>query len=157
MLIEQKFSESDLRTVKATPRLSKLFFYIFAFVSIPVAFIPGVLGYLKKGSFNWLTTIFMLAMFGFTYIYVSVVEYIKRGKDISRQEKWVGQLLVKSKSKKNETIIYFESSQFKKIEIYSRQIFDKIEERDLLTIEVAKFTKYLFRLERNGQDLLDNR
>jgi hypothetical protein len=158
MLLEQDFSDSDLNAVKSIPKVSKLFALFFLFLCLPVAFIPGLLGYSKKGYFDWLATLILLIVFGCCYLYIVITGYIAHNKDVSRQIKLVGQLFVKAKSsKKNETILYFDSPQIKKLDVYSKQIFDKVEVGDILSIEISKFTKCLFRFEKNGQNLLNGR
>lgn len=157
MLLEKDFSDSDLSAIKSIPKVPKLLTLIFLFLCVPVAFIPGLLGYFKKGYFDWPSAVILLIIFGSCYLYIVITGYIARRKDVSKQIKWVGQLYVKSKSnKENETTLYFDSSQIKKLDVLSKQIFDKVEVGDILSVEIAKFTKCLFQLKKNGQSLLND-
>jgi hypothetical protein len=156
MISTNNFTQSDLKNVQNLPKTFKLTFFLFIVFCIPLSLIVGLVGLLRKGYGYWITSIVCLIFLGIICIFIFLKNYIEYKKDISNQIKLIGEVNVISKStRKNETIINFNSSELKKIDVYSKKIFDKIHVGDTLTIEVSKFSKYLLKLEKDGQSLLN--
>ena len=154
MLSTQPFSDSDLRKVQALPKSFKLSLYLFIILCVPLSLLVGLTGLLRKGYGFWLTTIIALLLQAGICIAIFLKNYTAYRKDISRQIKLVGEVVVTSKSeKRNETIIKLNNPELSQIDIHSKHVFDQISAGDTLTIEISKFSKYLLNLEKKGQSL----
>ena len=157
MLSVQTFTQSDLNKVRALPKGFKLAFFIILVICIPLSFVFGLLGLLKKGYGYWPTTIGFLIFVSLIYLYFFLKDYVAYRKDLAKKLKLSGEINVISKSKKkNERIIYFDTNEIKRINVYSKSIFDKIQIEDTLKIEITKYSKCLLKLEKNGENLLND-
>jgi hypothetical protein len=106
----------------------------------------------KSSSGYWQTTV-MLAASTVIFLYILLKEYLAYRKDIKYQTKLMGMAIVTSKSDSG-TMIQTDSKQLKKLSIPLKSIFDQIEIGDTLTISIARHTKWLLQLEKDGSDLL---
>jgi hypothetical protein len=158
MITTERFTPSDLSKVQDLPKSFKLSILLFIVLCIPLSLIVGLIGLLRKGHGFGLTTIVCLITLGIICFFIFLKNYIAYKRDISNQIKLFGEVTVTSKStRKNETIVNFNSTELKKIDVFSKQIFDKINVGDTLTIEISKFSKCLLKLEKEGQSLLNGR
>lgn len=154
MLITEKFNANDYNSIKGIPKSFRILLFLYAAFLVPASFLFGLLGLSKKGNGYWPTTVMILAVFSIIILWVIAKEYLAYKKDLSKQEKLSGTLIVKRKSsKKGETIIYLDSKELKKLNVYFKVIFDKIDIDDKLKIEISKYSKCLFLLEKNGEQL----
>jgi hypothetical protein len=146
-LLSEKFTDSDFAEINKLPRSIFLFLLFILMICIPSSFLLGLLGLLKKGPGYWPVTILLLCIFILTAVFQAIRDYIRYKKDVSKQIKWVGNIAVKSKStKKGEYNIKVDSPNIKKLNLLSQKNFAKVNEGDLLYIEISKYSKHIFLL-----------
>lgn len=156
MLREIPFSESDFEKIKELPKSFKVYYIVLPIIIIPLSFLVGLLGLLKKGFGYWPTTIAFLSFCILYFLIVLTRDYINYRRDISKRIKLSGQIRVKRKKElKKEMIVYFESKQLKKIRITSKATFDTILENDIFSIEISKYSNHLFNLKKGDVSLLE--
>ncbi|HSR38531.1 MAG TPA: hypothetical protein VLL95_06415, partial [Phnomibacter sp.] len=67
-----------------------------------------------------------------------------------------GTITVIGKStKKGDKIIFTDIPELKKLDLHTSELFDKVLIGDKLTIEISKYSKTLFRLDKEQTDLLN--
>ena len=123
---------------------------------MPASFLFGLLGLTQNGHGYWPATLTLLLVFSAVAIFVTIKGYLLYRKDKTTQKKYVGTITVIDKStKKGDKIIFTDTPELKKLELYTSELFDKVCIGDKLTIEVSKFSKTLFRLDKDQIDLLN--
>lgn len=157
MLKEIPFSESDFEKIKDLTKSFKIYYIVLPIIIIPLSFLVGLFGLLKKGHGYWPTTIVFLS---FCVLYLLIVltrDYINYKKDISRRIKLSGQIRVKRKKELKEGMfVYFDSKKLKKIRVTSKIAFETIQENDIFSIEISKYSRHLFDLKKEDVSFLEN-
>jgi len=146
MLKLEKFTDEDLHQIKQLPKASRaVVLFVFA-ICFPLSFLFGLTGLFKKGYGYWTTTLAFLTLFSIVLLYSLLKDYLKYKRDLSRQVKYSGAIIVTGKStKKDETLIFTDSNDLEKLSIYPIASFSEIKVGDLLFIEVAKYSKTILR------------
>jgi hypothetical protein len=156
MLTEDNFNQSDLERINSIPKSFKVTVLFFLILCVPASFLFGLFGLTKKGHGYWPTTSTLLMIFAAVAIFVIIKDYLLYQKDKTKQKKYVGTITVIGKStKKGAKIIFTDIPEVKKLELYTSELFDKVSIGDKLTIELSKFSKTLFRLDKDHIDLLN--
>ncbi len=151
MITVKNFTAEDFQLIDGSKKEWKIYFYIYFIVVIPLGFLFGLFGLLKKGHGYWSTTIAMLSSTLVIVVYLAIKDYVIYKKDIHFKLKYSGTIVVESKSiKTNEHCIYTDSSQIKKIHVSSADVFNQIAVGDELFIEMTKFGKRLLILKRDN-------
>jgi fatty acid desaturase len=99
MLSIQKFSAEDIEKIQEMPKARKVYYLLFA-LCIPISFLAGLVGLLKKGYGYWPTTLGFLLFFFCVIIWLIAKEIFLYRKDLAKQEKLTGTTKVISKSQK---------------------------------------------------------
>ncbi len=156
MLTVDNFNQSDLQKINSIPKSFKVTVLFFFILCVPACFLFGLFGLTKKGHGYWPTTLALLTVFAVVAIFVTIKDYLRYQKDKTTQKKYVGTITVIGKStKKGDKIIFTDVPELKKLELYTSELFDKVSIGDKLTIEISKFSKTLFRLNKDQFDLLN--
>lgn len=78
-------------------------------------------------------------------------------KDKKTQQKYAGVItVIKKSTKKGDRVIFTDDPQIRKLNLTEQAQFNKVVIGDELTIEISRFTKTIFRLEKGPIDLLNN-
>jgi hypothetical protein len=155
MLTVDDFNQSDLQRISSIPKSFKVTGLFFLLFCVPTSLLFGLLGLAKNGFGYWLTTFTLLAVFAIVGIFAIGKDYLLYYKDKTNQKKYRGIIKVVGKSKKNgDKVIFTDIPELKKINLYTNELFEKISIGDTLTIEISKFSKTLFRLDKDQFDLL---
>lgn len=156
MLTVDNFNQSDLQRINSIPKSFKVTVLFFLILCVPASFLFGLLGLTKKGHGYWSTTLTLLTVFAAVAIFVTIKDYLLYHKDKTKQKKYVGTITIIGKSiKKGDKIILTDTSDLKKLKLYTSELFDKVSIGDKLTIEISKYSKTLFRLDKDNIDLLN--
>ncbi|NTS43836.1 hypothetical protein HRG84_23340 [Flavisolibacter sp. BT320] len=154
MLSIQEFTEDDFAKIQTIPKAVRIYFLFFLFC-IPLAFLLGAFGLLKKGYGYWPTTLGFLCVFFLVLLWLTLKEVFFYLKDMERKQKYAGAVTVISKSgKKGEPTVYLDDTNLKKLTLYQDGTFEQINEGDVLNLEISRYSKFLFRLEKEGANLL---
>jgi hypothetical protein len=155
MLSEEQFNDDDIYSIQSVLRGLKLALLVYSIFFIPLAFLFGLLGFAKKGHGYWPTTIGLLAMFTTCLVLAFLKQHILYRKDLKHRIKLSGIITVIEKSpKNNDNTIYTDAKQMKKLNLYDKEMYNKIEVGDQLTIEISKYSKKLLRLKKAENDLM---
>jgi len=155
MLSEIQFNDNDIYKIQSVPRDLKLALLVYSIFFIPAAFLFGLIGLAKKGHGYWPTAIGILAVFTAVLAFYLVKEYILYKKDLRHRIKLSGTITVIEKSpQKKDTIIYTNAKQVKKLNLYKKEMYDKIEVGYELTIEISKYSKNILQLKKGKSDLM---
>ena len=157
MLTKQLFNDYDIRLIEAIPKSFTKTVLLYLVVFVPVSFLFGLVGLLKKGHGYWLTTVSLLGFFTLVFLFVMLKEYIGYKKDLKGKMKLCGTFTVVKKSSVKYNNIYTDASELKKLHLLDKALFEKITSGDELNIEIAIFTKKIFRLEKEGNNLLEKK
>ena len=76
MLKETPFSESDLVKIKVLPERFKVYSVIFILFTVPLSFVFGLAGLLRKGFGYWPTTIAFLSVFTVSLLIIIIKRYL---------------------------------------------------------------------------------
>ena len=156
MLTLENFNQEDQQKIKANPRTFKVTAIFFLALCVPASFLFGLLGLTKKGHGYWTTTIILLAVFAFVTLVILIKDYFLYYKDKIQQQKYKGVITIIGKStKKGDKIIFTNAPELKKLNLYTDKLFDKVSIGDKLTIEISRFSKTLFKLDKDQVDLLN--
>ena len=156
MLTVDNFNETDLQKINSIPKSFKVTGLFFLILCVPASFLFGLLGLTKKGHGYWPTTLTLLTVFTAVVIFVTIKDYLLYRKDKKTQKKYVGSITVIGKStKKGETIIFTDIPELNKLELYTSELFDKVSIGDKLTVEISKYSKTLFRLDKDHINILN--
>ena len=156
MLATKNFTKEDYNTIESNKKGTREYYMLFLKFFAPLSFFLGLIGLAKKGFGYWPTTLVILAICFLVTLYLVIKENMQYKKDLGAEMKFCGTITVLKKSwKKNDYCIYTDSKNLKKIDVYFPAIFDQIEEGDELYIEVAKFSKYIFRLDKGIVPLMN--
>jgi hypothetical protein len=157
MLTLQRFTESDLERVRKNSKTTtKLCLLAYCFLGVPASFSFGFYRLRSRGEDFWVSTFFMLIVFAIALSFFVVREYFRYYKDKRRQEKYRGEITITAKSaEKGKATIFTDDKELNKIELDTQKLFDKIQVGDRLQIEVSKYSKTLFKLEKNRNNLLN--
>jgi hypothetical protein len=154
MLSIQAFTDEDFAKIQTVPKAVRIYFLFFLFC-IPLAFLLGTFGLLKKGFGYWPTTLGFLCVFLSLLLWLTVKEVFFYFRDKAKKQKYAGTVKVVSKSgKKGESIVYLDDAKLKRLTLYQSNAFEQINEGDILKMEISRYSKYLFRLEKEGENLL---
>lgn len=154
MLSEYPFSPADLEKIKQIPRRFILYFLIYA-LSIPLAFIFGLMGVLKIWDSYWQTTVTFLVLFTGTFLVVLGKKYLDYRSDLKDQIKYCGVITVTGKVPgKNSTIILTGQAGLEEIDVDEKSVFEEVQVGDTLEFEISKHSKFLFSLQRLGTELI---
>ena len=155
-LSSKKFNDSDLRDISKLPGKIALGGLLFFMVLIPLSFLFGFLGLLKNMPGYWHVAIILSSVFAIAILFHVIRSYFWYRKDLSKQIKLIGNVIVKTKStKKGEYIIKVSSPEIEKLNLLFQKYFDKVEEGDLLYIEISKYSKHIFQLSKNKETLIN--
>ena len=155
MLKLENFTDEDTKNIKDIPKRFKLYLFLMFILGMPCSFLAGLLGLLKKGHGFWHATIFTALMFAAVFFWLIIKEFIVYKQDINTKVKYSGTIIVTAKSvKKHSYVIFTDAKELKKISLIRKDVFYKIEVGNTLTIEISKFSKEVFRLEKDGENLL---
>ncbi len=155
MLSIEKFNSDDIHIIKGLPRASIVYIIILMTYCVPASFLLGLLGLFRDGFGYWATTLGLLLIFTLIIIWLIANDYFLYKKDMAAQIKYCGTIqVIKKPIKEDSKDIYTEAAELKKICIPLKEVFDKINVGDQLYIEISKFSKEIFRLEKNGTSLL---
>lgn len=156
MLTVDNFNQSDLERINSIPKSFKITVLFFIFICLPASFLFGLLGLTKNGHGYWPITLALITVFAAVAIFVIIKDYKLYHKDRTNQKKYVGVIKVTGKSiKKGDKIIFTDIPELKKLDLHTNELFDKVSVGDNLTIEISKFSRTLFRLEKGHFDLLN--
>jgi len=154
MLSIERFTEQDVNSIRNSIKDRKSVYPFLALLYLPLALLFGLLGLLPGNPGYLVVTIFFIASFTVTILKDWIMVRYRSGKDLKKRIKFSGLILVTEKDKDNE-VIYTNYKEVKKVKIQSEEAFKKIEYGDKIYIEISKHCKYIFRLEKDGEDLLD--
>ena len=126
-----------------------LLFFAFAII---ISLLSGILG-IKNFDFLETAGVTFTFFILFYSIYVAI-KYTSYRQDLSQQQKFIATIHVIKKSAKGN-IIWTDSSIIKKIEPLSKKTFDQIEVGDELEVEQTVKSKFLLKLEKQGNSLLN--
>jgi hypothetical protein len=130
--------------------------YFFLTFCVPASFLFGLLGLTKKGHGYWTTTIILLAVFAFVTLVILIKDYFLYYRDKIKQQKYKGVITIIGKSpRKGDKIIFTNAPELKKLNLYTDKLFDEVSIGDKLTIEISRFSKTLFKLDKDQVDLLN--
>jgi|GEM_PF-6641637 len=154
MLTSESFSGSDLEKIQSLPQVFKLTAIFYVIIAIPISLLCGFFGLTKNGFGYWnivmATFIFLMILFIFYQSY----KYFLYKKDLKNQIKLVGTVIITSKSaKKGNNIIFTDSKTLKKIDVNSKDIFDRLSVGDKVNIEISKFSKEILSLKKDNVEL----
>ena len=156
MLTLENFNQEDQRKIKAIPRTFKVTGIFFLTLCVPASFLFGLLGLTKKGQGYWATTIFLLAVFTLITLVTLIKDYFLYHRDKTKQQKYKGVITIIGKStRKGNKTIFTNAPELKKLNLYTRELFDRVNIGDKLTIEISKSSKTLFKLDKDEVDLLN--
>ena len=156
MLSVDNFSKSDLQKINSIPKSFVVTVLFFLILCVPASFLFGLLGLTKKGHGYWPTTLTLLSVFACVAILVTIKDYLLYRKDRTSQKKYVGIITVIGKStKKSDKIIFTDIPELKKLDLITSELFDKVSVGDKVAIEISKYSKTLFRFEKDNIELLN--
>ena len=155
MISTINLNSEELEIIKFGKKDTKAYLFFFLKIFAPLSFLLGLLGLLKKGNGYWPTTLFFLLVFLFTTIYLIIKEQIQFDRDIKEQLKYVGTVTVVKKSDDNDCKIYTDFKELKKINIDFPSLFNQINVGDVLYLEVAKSSKFIFKLNKGGVSIIN--
>ena len=156
MLTINNFTVEDYKTIEVNKKGIKVYFHIFVKLCVPLSFLLGLIGLAEKGHGYWPTTFFFLLFFSVITIYFIIKENILYRRDLGNKLKYSGKITVLKKSRKrNDCSIYTDAKELNKIDVLFFEIFDQIDVGDELYIEVAKSSKYVFKLEKGILPLIN--
>jgi hypothetical protein len=155
MLAETFFNNNEAAKIENNNKKFKKIVSLIIIIGVPLEFFAGFLASKKYHTlFLPVTAVgLIILLLVYYFVFLKGLESIK--KDISEQIKLVGELQVVSKSEKEKCrIIGLNSPQLESISI-SKDAFDKIDIGDILFIEISKYTKYIFRLSKDGETIIN--
>lgn len=155
MITTTNLNSEELEIMQFGKKDTKAYVVLFLKIFTPLSFLLGLLGLLKKGNGYWPTTVFFLSVFLFTTVYLIIKEQIQFSKDIKEQLKYVGTVAVVKKSGDNDCKIYTDSKELKKINIDFPSLFNQINVGDVLYLEVAKSSKFIFKLNKGDISIIN--
>ncbi len=149
MLTASKFNNEEVKTIEANLKGSKIYFVLYFILFTPLSLILGLIGLAKKGFGYWPTALGFLISFLIITVYLFIKENILYKRDLKNKLKYTGTIMVLKKSRKrNDCMIYTDAKEIKKIDVLFFNIFDQIEEGDYLDVEIARSSKYVFKLNK---------
>lgn len=156
MLAEKFFSHSDTSRIETNHRKYKKITFLSVFILAPAQILIAYLASKKVPELFWPISLFGLTIVGLSYFLVFKKGLESFKKEQSEQVKLAGELQVVTKSeKKDQRIIGFNSTEVDSI-IVPQNVYEKINIGDTLSIEISKYTKWTFKLSRDGQNLINN-
>ena len=157
MLTLENFNQEDQRKIKAIPKTFKVTGIFFLALCVPASFLFGLIGLTKKGHGYWTTTIILLAFFTLVTLFILIKDYFLYYRDKTKQQKYKGVIIIIGKStKKGAKTIFTNAPELKKLNLYTNKLFERVSVGDKLKIEISKFSKTLFRLDKDQIDLLND-
>lgn len=155
MLSTEKLNTSDLAIIEGIPKSFKVAAVIYSIFLVPLAFLLGLFGLLKKGYGYWPSTLAFLILFMLPLLLTLLKDYIAYKKDLKKQIKIKGTITVTRKStKKGDRTIYTNEKELGKFQVYL-DIFDEITVGDKLNIEISKYSRQILLLEKNANSLIN--
>jgi hypothetical protein len=156
MITTINFNKEELSIIEFSKKDIKTYVSIFLKIFLPLSFLLGLFGFLKRETGYWPTTLFFLSVFLLVTVYLIIKEHIVFNKDVKERLKYVGTISVRKKSR-NETDckIYTDSKEINKIDVHFVSIFNQIEVGDELYLEIAKSSKYIFKLRKGELSLIN--
>lgn len=151
MLHIKPFTGNDLSRIQALSKSRKLYF-IFGIICVPMTFLLGLTGLLPQGLGYWYITFLLLFLFLLASILASLRSAYLENKDLREQTKLCGVITVAGKAGTGNVLTT--SPELKKFSLSGRKAFEKIAYGDKLYIEISKHCKHIFRLEKEGENLL---
>jgi hypothetical protein len=156
MLTTTNFNSDDFNIILFSKNDVKSYAIIFLKIFLPLSFLLGTIGLLKRANGYWPTTLFFLIVFLLVTIYLILKEHILFTKDLKEQLKYVGTICVLKKSlDKRNCKIYTDAKEMKKIHIQFLSVFDQIEVGDELYLEIAKSSGHIFKLNKGELHLIN--
>ena len=151
----QALTDDDVKEFKASERNV---FKLQALIFLPLAFIlsllSGIFGF--RGWGYWMTVLLTLTLLIGTYLLYLLFQVAAYRKDIDCGQKRVATLKVTGKTiKDGKRIVWTDNASIKQIHLFYKNTFDLIQEGDILYVEETLKRRYLLRLERDGQNLLN--
>ena len=155
MLVEKFFSPSETTRVETNHRRYKRVVTFSIIVLAPAQVLVAYLASKKVPGLFWPICLFGLTITGLSYFFVFKKGLDSFKKELSEQVKLVGELQVTTKSKKkDQCIIGFNSTEVDSI-LVPQNVYEKIDIGDILSIEISKYSKFTFKLSRDGQNLIN--
>ena len=155
MITTINFNKEELSIIEFSKKDIKTYVAIFLKIFLPLSFLLGLFGFLKREIGYWPTTLFFLLVYLFVTVYLIIKEHIIFSRDIKERLKYVGTIRVRKKSRiQTDCKIYTDSKEIDKIDVHLVSIFNQIEIGDELYLEIAKSSKYIFKLSKGELPLI---
>jgi hypothetical protein len=151
----QTLTDDDIKRFKASERdVFKLQAIIFLPLGILVSLLSGIFGFRNWGY--WITVLLTLTLLIISYLLYLLFQVLAYRKDIARQQKRVETVKVVAKTtKEGKRTLFTDNASIKRIDLFYKNAFDLIQEGDVLYVEETLRRRFLLRLERDGQSLLN--
>ena len=154
MLSEKFFTPADADKVQLLRQKLKKFTFWMMIILVPLDLLIAYIASLKSPGIFLPVSALLLLFLGLMYYFVFVRTLKLYTRDLAEQMKLTGELEVRSKkAQKNIFIINFESDELKSLSV-TQKMFDLINTGDRISLEVSKHSNTIFKLEKNGEDLV---
>ena len=155
MLSQTFFDRNDTDRLQTSYKKFSTISYLTLIIGIPVEVLIGYVASIRIAALFWPVALLGLAILLSAYYIVFFKRMKSFRQDLAEQTKLVGSLRVVSKSEKDkQLLVSFDSDELKQANL-ARAAFDKINIGDILSVEFSKYARYIFKMSK-GDDIIIN-